>query len=41
MLYSDDDGARSLLTWTEGGVTFWVGGDLTPETAVDIANSLR
>ena len=41
MLYGDDSGQRTLLTWSEGDVTFWVGGDLTADQALDIANSLQ
>jgi len=40
-LYQDDDGTRTLLTWSDGLVTFWIGGDLTAETAIEIANSLN
>jgi hypothetical protein len=40
-LYQDDGGVRTLLTWSEGSVTFWVGGDLTAATAIEIANSLN
>jgi outer membrane lipoprotein-sorting protein len=41
LLFSDDDGQRTLLTWSEGGVTFWVGGDLTADEAIGIAESLQ
>jgi len=41
LLFSDDDGQRTLLTWSEGDVTFWVGGDLTADEALAIAESLR
>ncbi len=41
LLFSDDDGQRTLLTWTEGDVTFWVGGDLTADKALGIAESLQ
>ena len=41
LLFSSDDDQRTLLTWTEGDVTFWVGGDLTPEEALAIAESLN
>ena len=40
-LYQDDSGTRSLLTWNEGPLKIWVGGDLTAETALEIANSLN
>ena len=33
--------ARTLLTWTEGDIQFWIGGDLTAEQAVAIAESLQ
>jgi hypothetical protein len=41
LLFSDEDGQRSLLTWSEGDVTFWVGGDLTPSEALALAESLK
>ena len=40
-LFSNEDGRRTLLTWTEGGVTFWIGGDLTPDEVLAIAESLN
>ena len=40
-LYQDDDGARTLLTWSDGLITVWIGGDLLAETAIEIANSLN
>jgi outer membrane lipoprotein-sorting protein len=40
-LYQDDGGTRTLLTWNDGKVTVWIGGDLTAETAIKIANSLN
>jgi hypothetical protein len=41
MLFSNENGRRTLLTWTEGDVTFWVGGDLTSAEALAIAESLN
>ena len=41
LLYSDAGGGRSLLTWTEGEMSFWIGGDLTGEQALAIAESLQ
>jgi outer membrane lipoprotein-sorting protein len=41
LLFSDDGGQRSLLTWSEGDVTFWIGGDLTADEALAIAESLQ
>lgn len=41
LLYSDDDGQRTLLTWSEGDVTFWVGGDLSADEALGVAESLQ
>ena len=41
MLYQDDGGGRTLLTWSEGETTFWIGGDLTADDALAIANSLN
>lgn len=40
-LYTDVEGSRTLLSWTEGDVSFWVGGDLTAEEAHEVAESLR
>ena len=39
-LYSDAEKGRTLLTWSADGVQFWIGGDITPEQAVAVANSL-
>jgi hypothetical protein len=41
MLYQDDGGTRTLLTWSNGEVNVWIGGDLLAETAIKIANSLN
>ena len=41
LLFSDEDGQRSLLTWSEGDVTFWIGGDLTASEALALAESLN
>lgn len=40
-LYRDENGAQSLLTWTDGDVTYWIGGDLTPAEALALAESLQ
>ncbi len=40
-LFASDSATRTLLTWTEGGIQFWIGGDLTAEQAVAIAESLQ
>ena len=40
-LFADDDGSRALLSWTEGEVSFWIGGDLSAEDLFVIAESLR
>lgn len=40
-LYANDTATRTLLTWTEGEFTFWIGGDLTPDQARQIADSLQ
>ncbi|MBX3055296.1 MAG: hypothetical protein KF770_02390 [Anaerolineae bacterium] len=40
-LFASDSATRALLTWTEGDIQFWIGGDLTAEQAVAIANSLQ
>jgi outer membrane lipoprotein-sorting protein len=41
LLFSDDEGERTLLTWSEGEEKIWVGGDLPAEEALAIAESLR
>lgn len=41
ILFSDEAGGRSLLTWTEGEFTFWVGGDIAPDDALAVAESLQ
>ena len=41
LLFSDEAGGRTLLTWTEGEVTFWIGGDLTADQALALANALQ
>jgi outer membrane lipoprotein-sorting protein len=41
MLFADERGARTLLTWQEEGMTFWVAGDLSADQAVNLANSLQ
>lgn len=40
-LFTDEAGSRTLLSWSENGFNFWIGGDLTAEQAVEIAESLR
>ena len=41
IIYTDDSGTRTLLSWSENGLNIWIGGDLTPEQAVEIAESLE
>lgn len=41
LLFAGEDGARTLLTWTEGNTTFWIGGDLATDEAQSIADSLQ
>lgn len=43
MVYAqvETETARTLLTWTEGDIQFWIGGDLTTEQAMAIAESLQ
>lgn len=41
LLVSDAEGGRTLLTWTEGEMSFWIGGDLTGEQALAVAESLQ
>jgi outer membrane lipoprotein-sorting protein len=40
-LFVSEDGKRVLLTWSEGGVYFYVAGDLTPDQALAMAESLK
>jgi outer membrane lipoprotein-sorting protein len=40
-LFVSDDGDRVLLTWSEGGLHFYIAGDLTPGQALAIAESLK
>lgn len=41
ILYTDADGGRTLLVWQENGLNFAIGGDLTADQAVEIAESLE
>lgn len=41
LFFASDGAVRTLLTWSEGEVQFWIGGDLTPEQALSIAESLQ
>jgi len=41
LLFVDEDGQRTLLTWDESENTFWVAGDVAPEVALAIAESLE
>lgn len=40
MLYQDDDGTRTLLTFSNGNTSVWIGGDLSVADAIAIAESL-
>ena len=40
-LFTNDEGTRSLLTWQEGETTFLIGGDVSAEQALVIAESLQ
>ncbi len=40
-LFSDDGGTRTLLTWRVGDTQFWVAGDVTPEQALAVAESMK
>lgn len=40
-LFTNEDDAQALLTWSEGDTTFWVGGSLTSAEALAIAESLE
>lgn len=39
--YEDAENGRSLVTWLEGDLQFWVGGDLTADEALFVASSLE
>ncbi len=41
MLYEDAEGGRTLLNWSAGDIQYWIGGDLTGEEALAIAESLQ
>ena len=41
MLYEDAVNGRTLLNWSEGEIQYWIGGDLTGEEALAIAESLQ
>ncbi len=40
-LYASDDGARTMLAWSDGEFMFWVGGGLSVDEAFAVAESLR
>lgn len=40
-LMTDEGGQRTLLSWSENGQTFWIGGDLSAKQALEIAESLQ
>ncbi len=40
-LFSNVDGSRTLLSWRENGFVFLLGGDILPEEALKVAESLR
>lgn len=40
-LFTNDEGSRSLLVWNEGELFYLVGGDLAPDQATAIAESLQ
>ncbi|MEZ4594888.1 MAG: DUF4367 domain-containing protein [Chloroflexota bacterium] len=41
MIYTDAEDGRTLLNWSEGEIQYWIGGDLTGEEALAIAESLQ
>ncbi len=41
MLYTDPEDGRTLLNWSEGDIQYWIGGDLTADEALAIAESLQ
>ena len=40
-LYEDAENGRTLLNWTDGDIQYWIGGDLTSDEALAIAESLQ
>jgi hypothetical protein len=40
-LFTSETGDQALLTWSDGDITFWVGGNLTSDEALAIAESLE
>jgi outer membrane lipoprotein-sorting protein len=40
-LYTNSEATRTLLAWSEGEIFFLIGGDLSPEQALAIAESLQ
>ena len=40
-LFASEDGDQALLTWSDGETTFWVGGDLSADEALAVAESLQ
>lgn len=40
-LFSNESGSRTLLSWNENDMFFLIGGDITPEDALQVAESLR
>ena len=40
-LYADEQANRTLLTWQENHITYWVGGDISADQAIMIAKSLE
>ncbi len=41
VLYTDAENGRTLLNWSEGDIQYWIGGDLTSDEALTIAESLQ
>ena len=39
--FTSDEGDQALLTWSNGATTFWVGGNVSGDEAVAIAESLE
>lgn len=40
-LYTNEAGDRTLLSWQLNGISYWIGGDLTPDQALAFAESLE
>ncbi len=40
-IYTNDEATRTLLAWNDGTLWFLIGGDLSPDQALTVAESLQ